>query len=290
MQDKFLSAEATVETIRAMRKLGFPPTPEFIGSLVQVISDMHPDMEKEPDGTYQFEIFEVPFIFSFVLSDADFQTSDVGADRRKAVFSLLDHSTDLPTIVDSGRVAVRIASSTEINSTGIDFWNDLVQDVQDGEFVPHDLVTKLRNYVLDLDAQIGYRLGVNRTLDFRSGAVAAPRLANKTVMVINFPLLNVDGEPVAIVGEAIGRTMTLDDNGRADPVQFEQMQQRTMKRAFGGQHVSVSDGKRDQIANADLLNYTRQFKATDYPLFFDDLVRFEVLGEKVERCKRSLPR
>ena len=132
MQDKFLSAEATVETIRAMRKLGFPPTPEFIGSLVQVISDMHPDMEKEPDGTYQFEIFEVPFIFSFVLSDADFQTSDVGADRRKAVFSLLDHSTDLPTIVDSGRVAVRIASSTEINSTGIDFWNDLVQDVQDG--------------------------------------------------------------------------------------------------------------------------------------------------------------
>lgn len=290
MQDKILSAEATVETIRAMRKLGFPPTPEYIGSLVQVISDMQPDMEKEPDGTYKIEIFEVPLVFSFVLSDTDFHSGDVGEEHRKAVFSLLDHSTDLPTIVDSGRVSVRVASTIEINSTGIDHWNELVQDIQDGEFVPHDLETKLRNYVLDVDAQVGYRIGRNRTLAFRSGEISTPKLANKSVMVIDFPFLSIDGEPIAIVGEATGRTLTLDENGRADPVQFEQMQQRTMKRAFGGQHVSISDGKRDQIANADLLNYTRPFKAADYPLFFDDLVKFEVLGEKVDRCKRTLPR
>ncbi|GGA31782.1 MULTISPECIES: hypothetical protein [Rhodobacterales] len=294
-----LGSEATVELIRSMRAIGHLPTPSYVADLAQTVGDMWPDLAQGAHGRFEFEVFSPPLFIGFSLSDTDFEkirSDEPLVDQRRrrkamqAVFSMLDHDADMPTIADKGRINVRRATPREINAEGLDFWNDNVTEIEAGHLVLHELKPKLRNYVLDPTEQVGYRIAFNRITPFAQGDIPVPNLANKKVMVVNFHLLTIDGEPVAVSENTTARTYYLDAKGRADPDDHAQMFQRTLSRAFSGKHVSRALDKADKIKNADLLTRNKPFDANDYPLFFDDVIRFEVLGEKSARCKASLPR
>ncbi len=299
MSSVVLGPETTVELIRAMRSIGHPPTPPYVADLAQTVGDMWPDLEPDPDGRFAFEIFSPPLCIAFSLSASDFEAipedeSLVDQRRRRkkmqAIFAMLDHDADTPTIADKGRVSVQVATPREINAEGLSIWNEYVTDIEAGHLVLRELKPKSRNYVLDVDEQVGYRIAFGRITPFAKGEIAVPALASKKIMIVNFDLLTIDGEPVAVSEDTTARTYRLDADGRADPDDYDQMFQRTLSRAFSGKHVSQAADKTDQIKNADLLTRNKRFNANDYPLFFDDVVRFEVLGEKADRCKASLPR
>jgi|TARA_R110002051_G_scaffold154675_7_gene226827 hypothetical protein len=282
-----------------MRAIGLPPTPPYIADLAQTVGDMWPGLETAADGRFSFEVFSPPLSIEFSLSASDFETipdeeSLVDQRRRRkkmqAIFAMLDHDDDTPTIADKGRVTVRIASPREVNAEGLSVWNEHVTEIEAGEWVLEELKPKSRNYVLDVEEQVGYRIAFERITPFKKGEISVPGLASKKVMVVNFDLLTIDGEPVAVSEDTTAKTFWLDAEGRADPDEHDRMFQRTLSRAFSGKHVSEPTDKTDQIRDADLLTRNKRFNANDYPLFFDDVVRFEVLGEKVRRCKAALPR
>lgn len=299
MSSVVLGPETTVELIRAMRSVGHPPRPPYIADLAQTVGDMWPDLEPDADGWFAFEIFSPPLSIAFSLSASDFEAipddeSRVDQRRRRkkmqAIFAMLDHDADTPTIADKGRVSVRVATPREVNAEGLTIWNEHVTEIEAGEWLPHELKPKSRSYVLDVKDQVGYRIAFGRITPFAKGEIAVPALASKKIMIVNFDLLTIDGEPVAVSEDTTARTYRLDADGRADPNDYDQMFQRTLSRAFSGKDVSQAADKADQIKDADLLTRNKRFNANDYPLFFDDVVRFEVLGEKADRCKTALPR
>ncbi|MFV0514852.1 MAG: hypothetical protein ACK5MY_14680 [Jhaorihella sp.] len=300
MPSVILGPEPTVELIRAMRAIGVSPNPLFIADLAETVGDMWQAQEVAPDGSRStFGICSPPLSIEFSLSASDFEAiledeSPVEQRHRRKkmqrIFAMLDHDADMPTIADKGRVAVWITTPREINAEGIDIWNDHVSELEAGNLALHELKPKSRNYVLDVEEQVGYRIAFDRITPFKKGEISVPALASKKVMVVNFDLLTIDGESVAVSEDTTAKTFWLDAEGRADPDEHDRMFQRTLRRAFSGKHVSEPTDKTDQIKDADLLARNKRFNANDYPLFFDDVVRFEVLGEKVRRCKAALPR
>jgi hypothetical protein len=299
MHEAVLGAEATVEMIRAMRAVGRPPSPSYVAELVETVGALRPELQPDDDGLFRFEIFSPPLNIAFTLSAGDFDPlcgdEDDSALRRRRertreIFAMLDVDTNTPTIADKGRIAVRLATPRDINAEGLDHWNELVSEIEADEWVPQELTTRLRTYVLDLAEQVGYRIALNRVIPFIRGDICVPALAHKKVMVVTFSLLVVDGQPVALSEDTAAISFWLDAEGRADRSEQEQMEERTIRRAFSGQHVSYGADKVDQIRNADLFTRNKRFDANDHPAFFDDLVCFEVLGEKVARCKAALPR
>lgn len=299
MANYVLTPEVTVELIRAMRAIDHSPTPQYIADLAATVGEICSDMEPELDGRFFLEIVSPPLVISFSLGEEDLYDVPDREDlvwqrqrreKSKSVFDMLNHDVETPTIADKGRIQIRVASPREISDEGLAIWNEYVADIQAGNLVLADLKTKLRNYVVDVEEQVGYRISFERITPFSKGEVAVPALANKKLLLVNFHLLTIDGEPIAIPEEATARALYLDETGRADPKIYEDMFQRTMDRAFSGQKVFQAADKTDKIKNADLLARNKPFEAKDYPLFFDDLIRFEVLGEKVLRCRRALPR
>jgi hypothetical protein len=299
MAEMVLGPSVTVELIRSMRAEGFVPTSDYIVGLAQTIGELWTEVELSENGRFEFEIFSPPLRLEFSLLEGDVEPVAIDDSlegqrqlrkRQEALFRLLDQDVETQTIVDLGRVKTRIASPLEINAAGLAVWNDYIDQIEAGECVLAELKRKLRNYVLDLENQIGYRIGSDRLSQLFNGEIAIPELANKKIMVVDFFLFTVDREPIAVSEDTAGCTYYLDGDGRVPVSEHKNMRKRTIARAREGQHVSFADNKEDEIKNADLLARNKRFNAKEYPLFFDDIIRFEIMGEKVDRCKRSLPR
>jgi hypothetical protein len=89
-------------------------------------------------------------------------------------------------------------------------WNEHVTEIEAGEWVLEELKPKSRNYVLDVEEQVGYRIAFERITPFKKGEISVPGLASKKVMVVNFDLLTIDGEPVAVSEDTTAKTFWLD--------------------------------------------------------------------------------